>query len=564
MEVLPGFVGVAGLSPAAFKSSSSSDLESFQRLKQRVANAYQSWLVDPIDTFDRIEPAFGALDDSPQLMELEASLTRELALTMERMRLGENGAVADHEVVAAAPDVSDVQMRLLTAPSPSPSLDDGVIDAKDNPAQALDRVVAGDTPAPEADTTKIPDQAAAAPGDVGLKLRVGQDGETTQTSDSVTNSTPEPVATQSDVEAAAPASGRVIDASDRFGGTERPKEPDAVRADELLGALEQEGPTADDEWQDISDDEPDPAASSPAEAAPAPRTADQPSEYARPLRHDALRSKLPTSNVGPGELGRPDAEYSPSPLRREQFREPVGNFTSPSTSQILAQGLVAGVAGMAGASKAVVSAPVKAVGSALRALRSVRRDESDRIAQAAFKGSTLQSLTEHNVSGLERGVSDLREAVDELHADPKIAQVLASISEIAADERKDEAVIIKEMRDGGKYAALLPDWESAIANSPAYERFEEAGRGLVRRMSRDQPKIANTKDELLGRYQDAIEEGASLSHGIPARRGFDGKLMDTLHSKFVSFSELLGKVVQKIRDAIRGNTPDDAPSQPGP
>ena len=567
MEVSPGFVGVVGVSPAAVKSSSSADPESFQRLKMRVSNALQNWLVGSADNLDRIDPVLDVAELSPQMEALESSLKQEVDDAMERMRLGGAPAVAQQEAAATAPAGADGQT--LFAGSPTPDIDAATPVAEDKAPQAFDVT-------PAADATELDDQDVPVPDSDEHVLLVEQGSQPKPADAPVADPAPELGIGRADVPAAAPTSGLVIDASDRFGGTDQAKESNGLSADELFGALEQESPPAADEWQDSPEDESDRVAGERADVVPATpatparpvtpalRTARQPGDDARPLRDEALRQRLPTSDGRLSDLRIPGSDHSPPPMRREQLREPVGNYTSPSTSQILAQGLVAGVAGMAGAGKSVVSAPVKAVGSALRALRSVRRDESDRIAQAAFKGTTLQSLTEHNITGLENGVADLREAVGELHADPKIAQVLASISEIAAEERKDEMAVVKEMRDGGKYAALLSDWERAIAGSPAYERFEEAGRGLVRRMSRDQPKIANTKDELLGRYQDAIEEGASLAHGIPARRGFDGKLMDTLHSKFVSFSELLGKVVQKIRDAIRGSAPDDSPSQPGP
>jgi hypothetical protein len=234
----------------------------------------------------------------------------------------------------------------------------------------------------------------------------------------------------------------------------------------------------------------------------------------------------------------------------------VGQGVAVSPPSAAAAAINAGAA-IAGA---VLASPARVLMGAARSLSQARQREAVQ-RQGLLKGATFQSLTQHNVAGLEKSIGELREARDNLLADPRIQRTLGEISELARDERKDPQAIIKEMRPGGKYEFLAGDWEAAISENPAFERFEEVGSDLVRRMGRDQPKLGNTNQDLLRRYQKSVEEGAELSAGIPARRGFDGDMLETLNQKIVSFGELIRKALDKVREALAGKSaaPDAGP-----
>lgn len=235
----------------------------------------------------------------------------------------------------------------------------------------------------------------------------------------------------------------------------------------------------------------------------------------------------------------------------------VGQGVAVSPPSAAAAAINAGAA-IAGA---VLASPARVLMGAARSLSQARQREAIQ-RQGLLKGATFQSLTQHNVSGLEKSIAELREARDDMLADPRIQRTLTEIAELARDERKDPQAIIKEMRPGGKYELLAGDWEAAINENPAFERFEAVGSDLVRRMGRDQPKLGNTNPDLLRRYQKSVEEGADLSAGIPARRGFDGDMLETLNQKIVSFGELIRKAFDKVREALAGKSaaPDAGPA----
>jgi hypothetical protein len=231
----------------------------------------------------------------------------------------------------------------------------------------------------------------------------------------------------------------------------------------------------------------------------------------------------------------------------------------PGAAAILAQGVVAGM----GFGKNVVTAPFRSLSRAMSGLSGARRTEAQKALGSVLKGTTLQSLTEHNVAGMEEDITDLGHAVTKLHQDPKISRVLSEIRDVAAEAHKDEMSIVKEMRPGGKYEHLQKEWDAAITDSAAFADFETVGRDLVRRLYRDVPKIANTGEPLLTRYQKAIEQGAALAHGVPARKGPDGKMLDTLHAKFVSFTDLLKRAIEKVRDVLMGKSARNDDPSPG-
>ncbi len=239
----------------------------------------------------------------------------------------------------------------------------------------------------------------------------------------------------------------------------------------------------------------------------------------------------------------------------------------PSVAQIVAGGIVDGVAGVANATKAVVTAPIRGVSAAAKALGAlgkVRRDEAQQVSREMLRGSTLQQLTQHNITGMEKAVAGLAEVKGKLEADPKVGRVLAEVEEIAKDNhRGDVAAVTKQMRPGGKYEALHQDWEAAIKGNATYEAYDLTARDLVRRMSRDMPKLSNTPGDLLNRYEDSLSQGETLARGIPARKGIDGNMLDSLHDKFVSFRDILQKAFAKVRELFTGKS-SDRDSDPSP
>lgn len=230
---------------------------------------------------------------------------------------------------------------------------------------------------------------------------------------------------------------------------------------------------------------------------------------------------------------------------------------APSAAQIIASGMVAGVAGTAN----LVTAPGRMVSNAIRSLGGKRREEQARSLVGAPAGTTLQSLTLHNIAGMEKTVAELHVAVKALHADAALGRVLKDIKSIAKRESKDEAAVLREVRPGGRYEYVCQDWETAIDSNPKFAEFERVSRDLIRRMARDQPKLGNTSEELLLRYNKSVEDGMFLAKGIPSRRGIDDRMLESLHSKFLTFSQALQKVVEKIKGAFSApRVGDDDPN----
>jgi len=239
----------------------------------------------------------------------------------------------------------------------------------------------------------------------------------------------------------------------------------------------------------------------------------------------------------------------------------------PGMGQIVASGIVDGVAGVANAAKAVVTAPMRGVSAAAKALGALgrARREEGQLTRETSRGATLQQLTSHNTTGMEKAVVELAEAKEKLSADPKIGRLLSEVEEIAKDNhRGDVLAVTKEMCPGGVYEAIHQDWEAAIKGNPAYEAYELTARDLVRRMSRDMPKLSNTPSDLLRRYEESVKQGESLSRGIPARKGIDGNMLDSLHDKFVSFGEILKRAFDKMREVFAGKSRGHDDEGPAP
>lgn len=260
----------------------------------------------------------------------------------------------------------------------------------------------------------------------------------------------------------------------------------------------------------------------------------------------------------PAALAREPVGFAAS--KREPAQAVPGPAASygPVTTGSAAAAVIGGVAELTGAA---IAAPVKVLASAYRSINTARQQEVVR--QKSFlRGGTLQSLTTHNVTGMEHAMADLRSAKEAMLAEPKISRVLSDIAATAQDLGKEPEAVFKDMRPGGRYEQLLYQWETAIEGSEGFSRFERIGGDLVRRMGRDQPKLANTDAALLKRYQTSIDDGIALTKGIPARRGLDNHMLETLHSKFSSFGDLLRKAFDKMRELVgtRSNSVDASPS----
>jgi phage terminase small subunit len=293
-------------------------------------------------------------------------------------------------------------------------------------------------------------------------------------------------------------------------------------------------------------------------------------------RHDAATTALladedaaslaKEAGQGLARAGADGAEFAPgTPAGANGYDmqpKPGGPVTMQpaGAASVLAQGLVDGVGAMA----KVVTSPIRGMSKALNALGTARRTEARAAVASVLNESTMQALTEHNVAGMEKSIADLREAVGGLHGDRRIAKVLGTIQQAAADNRKDVTSIVKEMQPGGKYEALMDDWKTAITGNAAWARFDDVGRDLVRRMNRDLPKVSNTESDLLKRYRLSVKDGEILSHGIPSKPGLDGRMLDTLHTKFVSFTDLLKKAWAKVRDILQGNEKGQDNGGPAP
>lgn len=195
--------------------------------------------------------------------------------------------------------------------------------------------------------------------------------------------------------------------------------------------------------------------------------------------------------------------------------------------------------------------PFKGIESALSTLREVRQKDASPT-RAVLGGGTLQTLTEHNVNGMEHAINDLHTSVQSLNQDPAIANVLERIKEAASESRSRLNTVVKAMGSSNKYEGLMNDWQSAIKDNPLFERYEMISREISRRMERDLPRLPNTPEALLKRYQDNVESGAEYSLGIPSRRSLNGELLDTIYSKLTSFAPHVQEAINQYqRDEFR-------------
>ena len=310
------------------------------------------------------------------------------------------------------------------------------------------------------------------------------------------------------------------------------------------------------------------------EAAPAPEITPTPEPAGSPEidkvleKEDRASLRDEAKRISADVQAALDRQNSEAPAVKEQGGEAAevqrSKESPPQVSASVPMSAGASLAhGLAALVGAVGAAPATMVASAVRSYQAAKQQKA--VADRAFlRGMTLQSLTTHNVSGMEHSVAELRDAQQALYSDPKTGRVLQEVEEIAGEQKKGIGSIIKEMRPGGKYEFMQGDWEAAIVDNEAYARFEQIGSDIVRRMGRDQPKIGNTSSDLLERYQASVDEAADLTKGIPARRGLDGDMLETLHEKMTSFGDIIRRAMERIKEAIVGRSASNESSGPSP